>query len=321
MRILVTGGGGFIGSHLTHRLKEEGHWVRAVDLKHPQWSESPADEFQVLDLRDMSNALRATDGMDWVFALAANMGGIGFISGPYDAEIVRDNTMINVNTIEAAHQQGVKRYFFSSSACVYPRILQDQDCSRPLKEADVYPADCGTGYGWEKLHGEHLCHYYQVAGWLDTRVARFHNCYGPRCAWEGGREKAPAALCRKVAVAKLTGNPVVEIWGDGQQRRSYMYVADCVEGVLRLMESDFQKPLNIGLDDVVTVDELVDVIAEVAGTKIVKKHIRGFEGVRFRNSDNSLCREVLEWEPSIPLEEGLIPTYQWIEEQVRKCLT
>jgi len=243
------------------------------------------------------------------------MGGMGHISTAH-APIIRDNTMINVNTIEAAREQGVKKYLFSSSACVYPRILQKDDCSRSLKEEDAYPADPAEAYGWEKLHGEHLSHYYRTAKWLDTKIVRFHNVYGPEGSWRGGREKAPAALCRKVAIAKLSGNPVVEIWGDGQQRRSFMYIEDCLEGMMRLMKSDFPGPLNLGRDRVVTIDELVDIIADIAGIKVEKKYIEGPQGVRFRNSDNSLCKEILGWTPGIPLEEGLVPTYQWIKRQV-----
>lgn len=316
MRICVSGAGGFIGTHLVRRLKADGHWVRGVDLKRPVWSESEADEFLLLDLRWMTSYAEAMNGVDWVFALAADMGGMGFIT-THDAEIIRNNTMIDANSIEAARQAGVKRYLFSSSACVYPVYLQGEGAVQPLREFDAYPARPQEAYGWEKLHVEHLCHYYQEAGWLDTRVARFHNVYGKEGSWNDGREKAPAALCRKVAVAALTGDPAVEVWGDGGQVRSYMHVDDCVEGLLRLMESDYPHPLNIGRDRQITVDGLVDIIAGIAGVDVEKVHVPGPEGVRWRNSDNALCREVLGWEPGIPLEEGLIPTYDWIFAQVQ----
>lgn len=315
-RILVTGSTGFIGSALTKRLKEDGYWVRGVDIQPPrEWDTNDAHQFFQFDLRNFALAKGATRDVGWVFHLAANMGGMGHIATAH-APIIRDNTMINANVLEAAREKGVKKYLFPSSACVYPRVLQGDDCSKPLKEEDAYPADCGTGYGWEKLHGEHLCHYYRTAGWLDTKIVRLHNVYGSKGSWRGGREKAPAALCRKVAVAKLSGNPVVEIWGDGKQKRSFMYIDDCIEGMLRLMESDFPGPLNLGRDKVVTIDELVDIIADIAGIKVEKKYVKGPQGVRSRNSDNSLCKEVLGWAPSIPLEEGLVPTYKWIKEQV-----
>lgn len=314
--VLVAGGTGFIGSHLIGRLQMEGRWARCVDIQLPrEWDVMEADEFLPLDLRQADNVHRAVAGVDWVFNLAASMGGMGYISKAH-AEIIRDNTLINVNMIESARLSKVKKYLFTSSACVYPRILQGQDCSKSLREEDAYPADCGFSYGWEKLHGEHLAHYYRVSGWLDTKIVRLHNSYGPKGTWRGGREKAPAALCRKVAIAKLSGNPDVEIWGDGKQKRSFMYIDDCIEGMLRLMDSDFPGPLNLGRDRVVTINELADIIAEIAGIEIVKKHVGGPQGVRSRNSDNTLCKEVLGWSPSIPLEEGLVPTYQWIEGQV-----
>jgi len=315
----VTGAGGFIGTHLVRRLKAEGYWVRGVDLREPRWSKSEADEFWLLDLRYRDSAFHSLEDIDQVFALAADMGGMGFISTK-QAQIIRNNTFINIDTISAAYDQGIKRYLFSSSACVYPIQLQTGDKPHPLTEADAYPANPQMSYGWEKLHAEHLCREFRAANWLNTKIVRFHNCYGPLGSWNDGREKAPAAMCRKVAVAKLTGNPEIEIWGDGQQVRSYMHVDDCVEGLLRLMESDFAGPMNLGRDRTVTVDELVDVVADVAGVKVTKIHVEGPEGVRWRNSDNALCKEVLDWEPSIPLEEGLVETYTWILEQVEEML-
>lgn len=320
--VLVTGAGGFIGTHLVRRLKKDGHWVCGMDLKKPEWSDSEADEFQIVDLRTydaLNAALYFMDKKpDWVFALAADMGGMGFITTK-DAEIIRNNTMISINSIEAARIHGVERYLYSSSACVYPMYRQTT-ASAPLAEYHVYPAQPQHSYGWEKLHTEHLCKYYREAGWLDTKIVRFHNTYGPEGAWRGGREKAPAALCRKIAVAKLTGNPEVEIWGDGKAIRSYTYIDDCVEGLIRLMQSDFSGPMNLGRDRTVSVDELADLIADIAGISIKKVHVPGPQGVRWRNSDNSLCKAKLGWVPRIPLEKGLVPTYKWIEEQVMLAL-
>lgn len=315
MKVLVTGAGGFIGNWLVRYLKQQEYWVRGADLKRPEWSESAADEFLVDDLRYSWDAKTATWGIDWIFHLAANMGGIGFLETAH-AEMISDNTRIDMNVIQAARENGVGRLLFSSSACIYPCYLQEVEEAPLLKESDAYPADPQGAYGWSKLHTEHLCKYYRKAGWVDTRIVRFHNCFGSEGSWQGGREKAPAALCRKIAIAKLSGNPEVEIWGDGTQVRSYMYIDDCVEGLLRLMQSDYPGPVNFGRDRGVTVDELADVIAEIAGIKIIKKHIEGPTGVHARNSDNSLCQEKLGWEPSISLEKGLEITYRWVEGQV-----
>jgi nucleoside-diphosphate-sugar epimerase len=319
IRVLCTGAGGFVGTHLVRHLKELGFWVRGVDLKKPLWSDSPADEYRFLDLRFPINAAQAVQDIDWVFHLAADMGGMGTITSK-TYEIIRNNTLINAHTIDAARAARVDRFLFSSSACVYPAYRQDGTENKPLAEEDAYPADPQESYGWEKLHMEHLCREYRGAG-LNTKIVRFHNCYGPEGTFQGGREKAPAALSRKVAVAKLFGYPRIQVWGDGLAVRSYMHVADCVEGLLRLMQSDHPGPLNLGRDRTVTVNELVDLIASAAGVQMDKVYVEGPQGVRWRNSDNSLCREVLEWEPSIPLEEGIIDTYEWIEGQVGKIFS
>ncbi len=318
-KVLVTGAGGFIGHHLVTFLKQRGYWVRGVDIKYPEFAPTDADEFELLDLRRWDNCLQATRGIDEVYALAADMGGMGFISSNH-AQILRNNALINLHTIEAARINGVSRYFFTSSACVYPEYRQMDANVTPLKEEDVYPAQPQDAYGWEKLIGEHLCRHYREEFGLETRIVRFHNIFGPLGTWEGGREKAPAALCRKIAYAKLTGNPEIEIWGDGEQTRSFCYIDDCLTGIYKLMRSDYHEPLNLGQDRMVTINQLADIIAEIAGISIIKKHVPGPQGVRGRNSDNTRLRQVLGWAPEISLEEGLARTYAWIEEQVRARL-
>lgn len=314
-RVLVTGAGGFIGSHLVTYLRAKGYWVRGVDIKLPEFGETDADEFLLLDLRGWENCLRATENVDEVYALAADMGGMGFIS-KHHAEILHNNSLINIHTLDAARENGVKRYLYTSSACIYPEHLQEDTNVTPLKEEDAYPAYPQDAYGWEKLISERLCTHYREDYGIETRIVRFHNIFGEKGTWEGGREKAPAALCRKIAVAKLTGENEIEIWGDGEQTRSFCYIDDCVEGLYRLMLSDFAEPLNLGQDRMISINELADIIAGTAGVSITKKYVDGPQGVRGRNSDNAKLREILGWEPQISLEKGLAVTYKWIEEQV-----
>ena len=313
-RVLVTGAGGFIGHHLVTRLKQHGHWVRGVDLKRPEYTDVDADEFLLGDLRRPEDADLAVAGVDHVYALAADMGGMGFISANH-ATILHNNALINLNTIEAARRHDVGRYLFASSACVYPDHLQTDADVTPLKESDAYPADPQDAYGWEKLLSEKLCEYYRLEHGLDTRIVRFHNVYGPYGTYDGGREKAPAALCRKVAQAEPGTS--IDIWGDGEQTRSFCYVDDCIEGIHRLMLSDFAEPLNLGSDRMVTINELARIVIAASGKEgLALNHVDGPMGVRGRNSDNTLLRKVLGWEPATALDDGIASTYRWIAKQV-----
>jgi len=314
-RVLVTGAGGFIGHHLTNQLVADGYWVRGVDLKLPEFEPTRAHAFELLDLRRWSNCLLAARGIDEVYSLAANMGGIGFIEAN-KAVIVHDNVLINTHMLEAARLLGVRRLLYTSSACVYPGYLQDSPDVAPLREEQAYPADAEDGYGWEKLFSERQCrHYFEDYG-LETRVVRFHNIFGPLGTFEGGREKSPAAICRKLALA--APNDEIEIWGDGKQTRSYCYIDDCVEGIQRLMRSDHRDPINLGQDRMLSIDELVDLVAEIAGKPVKKRYdLSKPQGVRGRNSDNTRLRQVLGWVPQVSLERGLERTYRWIYDQLR----
>ena len=317
-RVLVTGGGGFIGHALVNRLKAEGCFIRGVDIKYPEYESTKADEFEILDLRRWDNCLQATrGGIDQVYNLAADMGGIGYITA-FHADIARHNILINAHMLEASRLNGVGRFLFSSSACVYGQSKQRCADVTPLREEDAYPAEPEPGYGWEKLFAEELCRYYQRDYRFETRIVRFHNVYGPLGVFEGGKEKAPAAISRKVALA--ADGDTIEVWGDGEQTRSFMYIDDCVEGLLRFMESDYDQPLNLGTDRLVTINQLVDIVAGIAAKRLVKRHdLSKPQGVRGRNSDNTRIKKVLGWEPSIPLEEGLEITYKWIESELRKA--
>ncbi len=313
-RILVAGAGGFIGHHLVKRLKADGYWVRGVDLKYPEYEPTTADEFEILDLRRWDNCLQATRGIQQVYQLAADMGGIGYIT-EYHADIASNNILINTHMLRASHVNGIRRFLYSSSACVYAQSKQKSAEVLPLKEGDADPADPEPGYGWEKLFTEQLCQYFYKDYGFETRIVRFHNVYGPLGTYDGGKEKSPAAICRKVALANDGGS--IDIWGDGKQTRSYMYIDDCVEGLIRLMASSWRDPLNLGTDRLVSIDELVDMVCAIAGKTLRKQHdLDKPQGVRGRNSDNSRLRQVLAWEPSIPLETGLRHTYTWIAEEL-----
>jgi GDP-D-mannose 3',5'-epimerase len=316
-RVVVSGAGGFIGHHLVKRLKSEGHWVRGVDIKSPEYEPTVADEFEILDLRNYDSCLQTTrGGIDEVYNLAADMGGIGYITTSL-AGIARNNILINAHMLEASRLNGVAKFLFSSSACVYAGHKQDNADVTPLREEDAYPADPEPGYGWEKLFTEELCRYYRRDYRFETRIVRFHNVYGPLGTYEGGKEKAPAAISRKIALANNGGK--IDVWGDGEQTRSFIYIEDCVEGLLRLMASEYCEPLNLGTDRLVTINQLVDMISKIAHKQVFRQHdLSKPQGVRGRNSDNTRLNQVLGWEPTIPLEQGLQVTYLWIERELRR---
>ncbi len=316
-KILVTGAGGFIAGHLIKRLRAEGFWVRGVDLKRHDFVEPPANEFAVGDLRDPDVVRDAVAGIDEVYQLAADMGGAGYIfTGEHDAAVMHNSATINLNMLEFCVRAGVKRFFYSSSACIYPEYNQLDPDNPTCSEASAYPAAPDSEYGWEKLFSERLYLAYMRNHGVPVRVARFHNIFGPEGTWQGGREKSPAALCRKVAEAEDGGS--IEIWGDGKQTRSFLYIDECVEGVRRLMDSDFTGPVNIGSEEMVTINRLAEIIMQTAGKKLTIRHIPGPLGVRGRNSDNRLIREKLAWEPTQPLATGIEKTYNWIAGQVRQ---
>lgn len=316
-RILVTGAGGFIASHAALELYSQGNFVRAVDTKWDNYiQEAYSNEKITLDLRDKDNCFKATKDIDWIFNFAANMGGIGFIT-EVGADVMHDNVLINCYMAESCIENKIERLFFSSSACIYPTYKQEEPEVKALGEEDAYPADPDNFYGWEKIFTEKLLEACKKDYGLEVRIARYHNIYGPQGTYKGGREKSPAALSRKIAQASDPGE--IEIWGDGKQTRSFCYIDDCIQGTLKLMESDYNKPLNIGSDRLITIDELADIIIRISGKKISKKYNLGApQGVRGRNADLTLCKEVLRWQPQISLEEGLKNTYLWIEEQVKK---
>ncbi len=312
---VVAGAGGFIGSHLVKRLKREGWRVRGADLKRPEFSETAADEFLLGDLRDPSFVKEVVSGAERVYQLAADMGGAGYIfTGEHDADVMHNSAMINLNMVEAGVRAGVKLLFYSSSACIYPEHNQLDPDNPNCEESSAYPAAPDSEYGWEKLFSERLYFAYSRNHGLNVRVARFHNIFGPEGTWEGGREKAPAAMCRKVAAAE--DHDEIDIWGDGKQTRSFLYVDECIEGVQRLMESDFAGPVNIGSDEMITINQLAETVIRISGKKLSLRHVKGPLGVRGRNSDNRLIQEKLGWRPSRPVEEGLAKTYDWVAKQV-----
>lgn len=315
---LVCGAGGFIGGHLVKRLKREGFWVRGVDLKFPPFAETEADDFAIGDLRDQYFCRQIADRrFDEVYQLAADMGGAGYIfTGEHDADVMHNSATINLNMLDACQKRNVRCMFYSSSACMYPEHNQMDPNNPNCAEDSAYPANPDSEYGWEKLFSERLYLAYNRNHGMRNRVARYHNIFGPEGTWEGGKEKAPAAVCRKVAQA--TNNGEIEIWGDGTQTRSFLFIDECLEGTIRLTRSDFEGPVNVGSEEMVTINQLVDIVADIAGKKLTKNHIPGPLGVRGRNSDNRLISQKLGWKPSASLRSGLEKTYAWVERQVHR---
>ena len=313
---LVCGAGGFIGSHLVRRLKTEGYWVRGVDLKFPDFHETEADDFVLGDLRDQHFCAHVVDRrFDEVYQLAADMGGAGYIfTGEHRADIMQNSASINLSIVDHCQRRRISRVFYSSSACMYPAYNQEDPDNPNCAEGSAYPAAPDSEYGWEKLFSERLYLAYNRNHGMDNRIARYHNIFGPEGTWKGGKEKAPAAICRKVAVIRNGGE--IDVWGDGQQTRSFLYIDECIEGTTRLTRSSFEGPVNIGSDEMVTINELVDFVADIAGKVVHKNHIPGPLGVRGRNSDNTLIEARLGWRPSQSLRSGLEKTYAWIEHQV-----
>jgi GDP-D-mannose 3', 5'-epimerase len=313
----VCGAGGFIGSHMVKQLKKEGFWVRGIDLKFPEFDETLADDFIVGDLRNPETCRHGFDRkFDEVYQFAADMGGAGFVfTGENDAAIMHNSALINLNVLEACHKRNIKQVFYSSSACIYPEYNQEDPDDPNCEESSAYPAKPDSDYGWEKLFSEHLYLAYHRNYGMKVRIARYHNIFGPEGTWDGGREKAPAAMCRKVAIAD--DNSEIEIWGDGKQTRSFLFIDECLEGTLRLMRSNWTGPVNIGSDEMLTINALAKMACDIAGKTLTLKHIDGPLGVRGRNSDNQLIYEKLGWKPTAPLIEGMEKTYHWIEKQIK----
>ncbi len=318
MKALVLGAGGFIGSHIVNRLKSEGCWVRGVDLKRPEFSDTSADEFVLSDLREQTLVKQVLDQpFDEVYQLAADMGGAGYIfTGEHDADVLHNSAQINVNVADLGRKSGMKKLFYSSSACIYPAYNQTDPDNPECSEDSAYPAMPDSEYGWEKLFSERLFMAYGRNYGMNVRIGRFHNIYGPEGTWRGGREKAPAALCRKVAEARPDSE--IEVWGDGNQTRSFLYIDDCVEAVRRLMRSEYSEPINIGSEEMVSINALVAMVMDIAGKRLRVRHVDGPLGVRGRNSDNTLIARTLGWQPSYRLRKGMQQTYAWVESQVRR---